>query len=415
VLRLVLNIIFFLGSLLCITVAPTFRLWIFSIAISEFPLIFVSVSLLLLTWSILGKKINPTLQKFNIGLAALALINFSYPIADAWYIGWKLPTEIAVQLGGQPQTGNVFRFSRMLSMTEEVSYETMPYTTRGNEDLTLDFYQSTKRGRRPCVVVIHGGSWRGGNSQQLPELNSELARHGFQVASVNYRLAPKHRNPAPIEDINDALKYLKKNSRELKIDTNNFILLGRSAGAQLAMVTAYTQDIPGVRGVVNFYGPTDMVWGYEVPANPFIMDSRKVLEDFLGGPLSKVPDVYKASSPVEVVSTKSIPTLIIHGANDGLVSIEHGERLKEKLMRNKIPHYMLSLPWATHGCDYTINGPSGQLTTYAVEYFVNHVVKQVNPDIHLTSADRLTAQAEASRRLTAEKLSTPGAYGSSGN
>jgi len=368
-------------------------------------LIFISISFLLLIWSIFGKKVNVRLKRANITLASLALIIFSFPLANAWYLGWKLPTEMAVQLGGTPQTGNVFQFSRMLSMTEKIPYETISYTKRGDEDLTLDFYQSTKNGRRPCVVVIHGGSWCGGNSQQLPELNSELARQGFQVASVNYRLAPKYRNPAPIEDINDALKYLKKNSRELKIDTNNFILLGRSAGAQLAMVTAYTQNIPGVRGVVNFYGPTDMVWGYEVPANPFIMDSRKVLEDFLGGPLSKVPHLYKASSPVEVVNNKSIPTLIIHGANDGLVSIEHGERLKEKLIKNKIPHYMLSLPWATHGCDYTINGPSGQLTTYAVEYFLNHVVKQVTPDIHLTNADRFTA----------EKLSTPGAYGSSGN
>jgi len=405
VLRLILNIIFFLGSLLCITVAPTFRLWIFSIAISEFPLIFITISLLLLAWSIFGKKVSPTLQKFNIGLASLALIIFSFPVANAWYMGWKLPTEIATQLGGRPHNGNVFQFTRMLSMTEKIPYETRTYAQRGDENLTLDYYQSAKHGRRPCVVVVHGGSWCGGNSQQLPELNSELARQGFQVASVNYRLAPKHRNPAPIEDITDALKYLKKNSRELKIDTNNFILLGRSAGAQLAMVTAYTQNIPGVRGVVNFYGPTDMVWGYEVPANPFIMDSRKVLEDFLGGPLHKVPHIYKASSPVEIVNDKSIPTLIIHGANDGLVSIEHGERLKEKLVKNNIPHYMLSLPWATHGCDYTINGPSGQLTTYAVEYFVNHVVKQVTPDIHLTNADRITA----------EKLSSPGAYGSSGN
>lgn len=404
-LRLALNIIFFLGSLLCITVAPTFRLWIFSIAISEFPWIFMIASLLLLAWSIFGKKINKNIRNANIGLASLSLILFSLPMGTAWYIGWKLPTEIALQLGGQPGTGNVFQFNRMFSFTEMIPYETYAYSKVGDEDLTLDFYQSQKRGTQPCVVVIHGGSWCGGNSQQLPELNSELARQGFQVASVNYRLAPKYTSPAPIEDIIEAIDYLKKNSRELQIDTNNFILLGRSAGAQLAMVAAYTKNIPGVRGVVNFYGPTDMVRGYEVPANPFVMDSRKVLEDFLGGPLKKIPHLYKASSPVEVVNGSNIPTLIIHGANDALVSIEHGERLKERLAANKIPHYMLSLPWATHGCDYTLNGPSGQLTTYAVEYFVNHVVRPVKRDIHLTSTDLATAG----------KLSTPGAFGSSGN
>lgn len=403
--RLVLNIILFLGSLLCIIVAPTFRLWIFSIAISEFPWVFVLLTTLLLIWSVFGKKVNKAVRTINITLGTLSLIFFSLPIAAAWYIGWKLPTEIAIKLGGMPQRGNVFQFTRMFSTTEMLPYETYSYSQKGDEDLTLDFYQSTRLGKRPCVIVIHGGSWCGGNSQQLPELNSELARNGFQVATINYRLAPKHRSPAPIEDIYEAIDYLKKNSRQLKIDTNNFILLGRSAGAQLAMIAAYTKEIPGIRGVVNFYGPTDLAFGYEAPANPYVMDSRKALEDFLGGPVHKVPHVYKASSPVEVVSPKSVPTLIIHGMNDGLVSIEHGIRLQQRLADNKIPHYMLSLPWATHGCDYTLNGPSGQLTTYAVEYFVNHVIEQVQPDFHLTRT----------KEVMSSKLQATGAYGSSGN
>lgn len=404
-LRLILNVILFLGSLLCLIVAPTFRLWIFSIAISEFPWIFLLATVLLLAWSIYGKKTSKTVRSVNIGLGTLALIIFAMPIANAWYLGWKLPIDLATKLGGRPESGSVFSLTRMFSWTNMLPYETFSYSYAGEEDLTLDFYHSTKPGTRPCVVVIHGGSWCGGNSQQLPELNSELARQGFQVASVNYRLAPKYQNPAPIEDIGEAIKYLKKNSRLLKIDTNNFILLGRSAGAQLAMIAAYTSNTPGIRGVVNFYGPTDMVYGYEAPANPYVMDSRKVLEDFLGGPYDKVPHVYKASSPVEAVSDKSVPTLIIHGANDGLVSIEHGERLSKRLTDNKIPHYMLSLPWATHGCDYTLNGPSGQLTTYAVQYFVNHVVRPASADFQFTK----------SPGSKSEKLQEPVAFGSSGN
>jgi acetyl esterase/lipase len=263
----------------------------------------------------------------------------------------------------------------------------------------MDFYHSARRGNRPVIVVIHGGSWCGGNSQQLPELNSELARQGFHVASVNYRLAPKYTSPAPVEDISLAIDFLKANAGILKIDTGNFILLGRSAGAQLAMVTAYTKDIPGIRGVVNFYGPTDMVWAYSTPSNPYIMDSKKVLEDFLGGPYSKVPQAYVASSPVEVVREKCVPTLIIHGENDALVSYEHGQRLEKKLSDHNIPHYLLSLPWATHGCDYTLNGPSGQLTTFAVAYFAKQVVKHPDIDIQMVSS----------------KHAGPEAYGSSGN
>jgi acetyl esterase/lipase len=274
----------------------------------------------------------------------------------------------------------------MFTSTELLPYETFPYAQQGGDELTMDFYHSTRTGRRPCIVVIHGGSWCGGDSQQLPELNSELARQGFQVASINYRLAPKYVSPAPIEDIQTALDYLKANADQLKIDTNNFVLLGRSAGAQLAMVAAYTLDTPGIRGVVNFYGPSDMIWGYSRPVNKYIMDSRKILEDFLGGTYDKVPERYLASSPVEVIGRKSVPTLIIHGQNDALVSYEHSRRLVKKLSDRGIRHYLLSLPWATHGCDYTLRGPSGQLTTFAVQYFANQVIKAEQPDIQIVSS-----------------------------
>ena len=212
----------------------------------------------------------------------------------------------------------------------------------------------------------------------------------FSLPDCSIRpIAPKYTSPAPVEDISDAMAYLKQHSRALKIDTNNFILLGRSAGAQLALVAAYTLPTDNIRGVINFYGPTDMIWGYSKPANPYVMDSKKAMEDFLGGTYSKVPQNYMASSPVEVVSRsrRIVPILTIHGMNDALVAYEHGERLQQRLTQNNIPHYMLSLPWATHGCDYTLNGPSGQLTTYAVGYFANHVVKQREVDIQLTNTD----------------------------
>lgn len=401
--RLVINIILFLASLLCLIVAPTFHLWIASIAISEFSWIFLLVSMLMVLWSLYAKK----LRSINTALGIFSLTVFALPITMAWHMGGQLPGELAKTFGGRFDTNssNVFHVTRLFSTTPMMKYETISYAKVGDENLTLDYYQSTKKGVRPCVIVIHGGSWCGGNSQQLPELNSELARRGFQVVSVNYRLAPKHINPAPVEDITTALEYLKKNSAKLKIDTNNFILLGRSAGAQLAMITAYTRYTPGIRGVINFYGPTDMVFGYETPANPYVMDSRKVLEDFLGGPYTKVPHAYVSSSPVAVVSDKSVPTLIIHGANDALVSIEHAERLQQKLAANNIPNFMLSLPWATHGCDYTLNGPSGQLTTYAVEYFLNQVIKPVNDNLHITRS------SDVKSRKSAE----PVAYGNSGN
>jgi acetyl esterase/lipase len=256
---------------------------------------------------------------------------------------------------------------------EPVKFKTITYVKYPDTVLTFDFYPSQIKGNKPCVIVIHGGSWSSGDSQQLPELNNYLANQGYNVASINYRMAPKYTSPAPLDDVRAALTYLRAHAIELKIDTNNFVLLGRSAGAQIAMLSAYTLHDKTIKGLIDFYGPADMVWGYSKPANKLVMDSRGVMERYLGGSYKNVQQNYFASSPIEYVDRQSPPTLIIHGANDVLVAYEHSNRLSKKLKGNNIKHYWLKLPWATHGFDYNINGPGGQLSTYTIERFLKVV------------------------------------------
>jgi acetyl esterase/lipase len=240
-------------------------------------------------------------------------------------------------------------------------------------NLTLDFYGSLVSGKRPCLIVIHGGSWNRGNSKQLPELNSYLVQAGYHCAAINYRLAPRWKCPAPIEDTGAALTYLRQHADELNIDKDNFVLLGRSAGGQIALLAAYTLKQSCIKGVIDFYGPADMIWGYMTPTNPLVMNSRDVLSKYVGGDYPQIPEKYLASSPIEFVNQQSVPTLIFHGLTDPLVFDEHSRRLASKLSQHDVPHYYLELPWATHGFDYNLNGPGGQLSTYAIHYFLNVV------------------------------------------
>jgi len=241
--------------------------------------------------------------------------------------------------------------------------------------MKLDFFPSQITGKCPCVIVVHGGSWSSGDSKQLPDLNHYLAKKGYNVAAINYRLAPKYQTPAPVKDIKNTMDYFRKHADELHIDTNNFVLLGRSAGSQIALLAAYTLHDKNIKGVIDFYGPVDMVWGYSIPSNPLIMNSRGVMDAYIGGPYSKVPQKYHDSSPLFFVDKNTVPSLIIHGTNDVLVSWIHSNKLDVKLTENGVKHYWLKLPWATHGFDYNLYGPGGQLSTYAVEQFLNTVTK----------------------------------------
>jgi acetyl esterase/lipase len=309
----------------------------------------------------------------------LALLLFLSPIIRSYVVASTLKQSFVAAFGTNSasikgdNTQNPFSFFKLFKKKPIVEYKTFTYNTDENTPLSLDFYPAITDGKRPCIIVVHGGSWSSGNSKQLPELNSYLASVGYNVAAINYRMAPQYKTPAPVEDIHEVFTYLKKHADELKIDTNNFVLLGRSAGAQIALLAAYTHPEPGLKGVVDFYGPADMVWGYSVPSSPLIMDSRLVMRNYIGGAYDNMPQKYVDSSPIEFVNKQTVPTLIIHGDNDVLVSPIHSQKLNEKLQQNHIKHYLLKLPWATHGFDYNINGPGGQLSTYVVERFINTV------------------------------------------
>ena len=373
-LRLIILIILLLLSFLTLFKAVTYHLWLIAILVSEFSMFFSLITLVLIISGYWVKSYQ--LPCILIGFTAFLL--YLSPIFRAYVLSKDLESGLRAEFGGgAPLERNPFTFANIFRNfnNEGIKCTTSTYATYANSELNMDFYFAKIPDRRPCVIVIHGGSWKSGDNKQLSEANSVLARSGYHVAAINYRLAPNYRNPLPVEDVKAAIQYLKIHSNELKIDTGNIFLLGRSAGAQIALLAAYTIKEHQLKGVIDFYGPADMVWGYSAPANPLVMDSRKVMEDYLGGTYQDVPEMYLASSPIRFVSSVSVPTLIIHGENDVLVAHEHSRRLHKKLNDCGVKNYFLSIPWATHGFDYTLNGPGGQLSTYAILKFLNSFTK----------------------------------------
>jgi len=246
------------------------------------------------------------------------------------------------------------------------------------ENLSLDFYPampSANNKKVPCVIVIHGGGWDSDNRKELSPLNSYLVSLGYAVASVDYRLAPRFPYPAPVIDVKNALTFLRRNASEWNLDTSRFILLGRSAGGQIAQQAAYTLKDPGIKGVIAYYSPGDMVFGYSLPSNPLLLDSRKLMENYLDGSYSQNPAAYHKSSPVESADSSSPPTLLLQGKKDVLVSFQHTVHMEAKLKQLGVDHFTVDLPWATHGYDYVFSGPGSQISLYFIERFLAKVTQ----------------------------------------
>lgn len=379
--RLLVGLASLLASLLAIVPAPTTALWMLTIAVTEWGhlLALLALSPLLPGW----RRSWSGRIGGACGLAA-ALLALT-PLLRAVPVARSLPAQLTAAFGtarpravpNAPARPAPLVLSEILTgiALPQQPPQTLAYATSQGQELLLDLYRPPVAGTpAPGLLVIHGGSWSGGDRTQLAELNYYLAARGYLVAAMSYRLAPAHPFPAAYDDVRAALAYLRGHSAELGLDSSRMVLLGRSAGGQLALLAAYTAPEP-VRGVVSLYGPADLRYGYANPANPRVIDSRAVLRDYLGGSPDTTGQTYDAASPIGMVGPTTPPTLLIHGSRDELVSPAQSERLAARLAAAGRPGLLLRLPWATHGCDYRFAGPSGQLSTYAIERFLAAVTR----------------------------------------
>ena len=355
----------FLCSLLVLFPAPTSSLVIAGIIIAEWGYYFaiLTIAIALLAWK------RGSLGKITALLALIAALLCLSPTLLAMQIATSLPARCDDAFGQTAHAEKPFRF---LSLFARASFPDVVTTTYVYADeLALDLYQSREaHDAQPLIVVIHGGSWSRSSKEELPVFNSYLAHKNYAVAAINYRHAPKWQFPAQVDDVFRAIDFLKARAGELHLDPTRIILIGRSAGGQVALSAAYSGRDSAVRGVIAFYPPTDLVFGYDHPSARWVLDSKKALQAYLGGTLAQEQARYVAASPINFVNEQTPPTVLIHGALDPVVWPVHSEMLAARLEEARVPHFYLSLGWATHGCDANLNGPSGQLSRYVIERFL---------------------------------------------
>jgi acetyl esterase/lipase len=219
------------------------------------------------------------------------------------------------------------------------------YVSNGHERQKLDLYLPEKStGPLPVVVWIHGGAWLMGSKDACPAVY--LARRGYAVASVGYRLSTQAVFPAQIEDCKAAVRWLRAHAAEYGLDTNRFGAWGASAGGHLVALLGTTGNMKDfdvgenldqssrVQAVVDFFGPADLLkLGEQSGTNSMINhDAADAPEaQLIGGKLKNNPDKANRASPITYVSKDAAPMLIVHGDADPLVPHQQSEELYDAL------------------------------------------------------------------------------------
>jgi acetyl esterase/lipase len=368
--------VFAAGGLLTLLRSPDWLNWKLALVAGEFGhwLALVALALGGAAWALRAghEGLAWSTVVLSVGAAGLLL----KPTWEAARIGRTLPQRLEAAFGGGAPPRAAFSVGGFVgSAPTAVAVETREYAP----GLKLDLYRATGRGTpgtaAPCIVMIHGGGWDSGDREQLAGFNHGLARLGYAVAAIDYRLAPKFIWPAQREDTLAALAYLKAHAVELGVDGTRLVLFGRSAGGQIASAVGYGANDPAIRGVVSFYAPHDMFFAYTYAVEDDLLKSPNLMRQYLGGPPAAAKANYESASGHQKVKAGSPPTLLVHGTIDTLVWYRHSERLTARLAAARVPQLYLELPWATHAFEFNQAGPGGQLAGYALEHFLAAVTK----------------------------------------
>lgn len=354
-------------GLLTVFRIPDWLDWRFTVVVCSFGYLLALGSLAIVVLTFVTPASHSVLAVCTRVVGYVGFILLVQPCIQAWLIGLDLPRNMEGEFRNAAPRSAPFTFGGLFHMwPRAVPKSTWTYS--GTQQ--LDFYPAIGRPRAACVIVIHGGGWDNGDRGQIPQFNYWLARNGYAVADISYRLAPAAVWPAQRDDVAAAVAFVKEHAASWGVDQGKIILFGRSAGGQIAEACAYAFHDPAIRGVIALYAPSDMRFAWSLGRPDDALNSPHLLLNFLGGTPQTAGAAYDSASSLFLVDAKSPPTLLVHGTIDTLVWHRHSVRLSERLSKFKVPNYLLSMPWATHALELNFDSPSGQLTLYAVSSFL---------------------------------------------
>lgn len=227
------------------------------------------------------------------------------------------------------------------------------YGTAEGVSLRLDVHVPEGPGPFPAVILVHGGGWNAGDKSGGPQkgymapMHDALTAGGFVWFSIDYRLAPKFRYPAQVEDVETAIRWVKKHAAEYRVDARRIAISGESAGAQLAALAAVRADeATRVGAVVPFYGVFD--FAAEVKRRGSLSPSFIGLfgRDTLDDTMEKL---MHEASPINRVKAGLPPFLFVHGTADKSVSFQQSVDMLERLRVVGVPSELIAIKEGPHG------------------------------------------------------------------
>ena len=278
--------------------------------------------------------------------------------------------------------GNPYQIPKGIERIENLEY---------SPGFQMDLYRAIGGGRRPALLQIHGGSWRGGNRrQQARPLLHELAARGWVTASTSYPLVPEGSVDDQLIALKRALVWLRTQGTMFGVDPHFIAVTGGSAGGHLASLVALTPNNPryqprfesfdtSVQAAVPMYGIYDLL------NRNATRDDWPIVAGLMRSSKNEAVDRYRAASPLDQVGPHAPPFLVVHGTHDSVVSLAEADQFVAALRATSgQPVAYAQIPGATHAFDVVYSVRTHRVIN-GVERFLNGIREQTSDDRYQTS------------------------------
>ncbi len=318
-----------------------------------------------------GRQSGGRPSRVGLLAAGTAAGLLAYSVKVSRGVGLGLDSDLAEGLGANTELtphhprarGSIARPFKLKQHNVEV-LRNVPYTEGGRRS-RLDIYRpaGVDLTKAPVLLQIHGGGWTiGSKEQQGLILMNRMAQQGWICVASNYRLAPKHRYPAQIEDVKRAIAWVHENIEQYGGDRDYVVITGGSAGGHLCSLAALTANDPkfqpgfedadtSISACVPFYGVYDMAGLTGSRASTEFRDKFLAPWVFAKDPV-KDRQAFVDASPLAHVSADAPDFFVLHGANDTLVPVEQARTFVAAMRETSNATVTYSeLPFAQHAFD----------------------------------------------------------------
>ncbi len=223
-----------------------------------------------------------------------------------------------------------------LTIPEDIEYRAgIPYGPDPDFHALDLCWPKDTTGKRPTIISVHGGGYVYGSAQRYRFYCADLAQRGFTVVNHNYRLAPKHVFPAPLEDLNAVMEWIAANADAWPIDTGNLFLVGDSAGAQIACQYAVVCSNPAYAEIMGLKPPLTGISAIGLNCGMYDPEARARsgggMTDYYTADYERFGEMLR---PLKYLDSRFPPTYLLSSGGDFLR--ENCEPMAELLTRQGV-------------------------------------------------------------------------------